>query len=144
MLSFYFGVLVLPALFLKLLLLEYSHSCQKLVVVYLPYLTLHCIGILSEKLPREFNSGPKSLVRHICIPKKYTWFAVYSALPIFRGPFSPHNSPKTPIAHPLGRCMGVFREFEVWPKYMYYLWGCCAVVLFAISCYIVPRYMESL
>ena len=32
---------------------------------------------------------------------------------------------KTPIACPWGRGMGVFCEFEVWPKFC--LWSCCAV-----------------
>ena len=62
-----------------------------------------------------------------------------SALPIYRGHFSPHNSRKTPIARPLGRGMGVFREFEVWPKF--YLRSCCT---WAISCYVVPWYIDSL
>ena len=41
----------------------------------------------------------------------------YSALPIYRGPFAPNNSRETPIARPLGRGMGIFREILVWPKF---------------------------
>ena len=37
----------------------------------------------------------------------------YSALPIYRGIFSPSSSRKTPIAPPLGRGVGVFREMLV-------------------------------
>ena len=57
--------------------------------------------------------------------------AEYSAIPISRGHFPPNNSRKTPIARPHGRAMGVFREFEV-------------IVLCAITCYTVPRYIGSL
>ena len=41
----------------------------------------------------------------------------YSAPPISHGYFSPNNSRKTPVPCPLGRDMGVFHEFEVWPKF---------------------------
>ena len=50
-----------------------------------------------------------------------TW--QYSGLPIYRGHFAPNNSRKTSILRPLGRNMGVFCEFEVWPKFV--LRSCC-------------------
>ena len=53
---------------------------------------------------------------------------MYSGLPISLGHFSPNNSRKTPIARPLGRGMGVLREFKVWPKL--YHRSCCAVCNF--------------
>ena len=39
----------------------------------------------------------------------------------------PNNSRKTPIARPLGRGMGVSREFEIWPKF--YTRSCCDVCI---------------
>ena len=47
--------------FLELLLLEYSHSCHKLVVVCLPYLTLHCIGIQARSSRASLTPGQKVL-----------------------------------------------------------------------------------
>ena len=47
--------------FLELLLLEYSHSCHKLVVVCLPYLTLHCIGIQARSSSASLTPGQKFL-----------------------------------------------------------------------------------
>ena len=41
----------------------------------------------------------------------------YTTLPICRGLFFPNNSQEAPIARPLGRRMGVFREILVWPKF---------------------------
>ena len=61
---------------------------------------------------------------------------VYSALPISRGHFSPKNSWKTPMARLLGRGMGVFGEFEIWPKF--YLRSCytsCNIVLYCTAIY---------
>ena len=62
---------------------------------------------------------------------------LYSALPISRGHCSPHNSRKTLIARPLGRGMGVFREFEMWPKF--YLRKCCAVCNIVFYCTAIYR-----
>ena len=50
------------------------------------------------------------------------------APPIYRGHFSSNNSRKTPIARPLGRYRGLFREFEVSPKFQlrsrwWWWWG---------------------
>ena len=45
-------------------------------------------------------------------------------LPISGGHLSPHNSQKTPIARWLERGIGVFREFEISPKF--YLRNCVA------------------
>ena len=68
---------------------------------------------------------------------KYDW---YSARPIYRGP-SPHpppnNSRKTAIAHPQGRDMGVFHEFEVWPKF--YLRNNCIVCNIVLYCTVMYR-----
>ena len=63
--------------------------------------------------------------------------AWYSALPTSRGHFSPHNSRKTLIARPLGRGMGVFREFEMWPKF--YIQSCCAVCNIVLYCTVIYR-----
>ena len=41
----------------------------------------------------------------------------YSALPIYRGLFTPNNSREIPIGRPLVRGMGVFREILVWPTF---------------------------
>ena len=68
---------------------------------------------------------PQSL--HYCIQ--------YSALPIYRGLFSLNNSREAPIARPLGRGMGVFRDMLVWTKFTFEL---------SVLCYMVPRYIESL
>ena len=46
----------------------------------------------------------------------------YGALPTSRGHTSPLISRKAAIARPLGLGMGVFLEFEVWPKF--YLRSC--------------------
>ena len=43
--------------------------------------------------------------------------SLWSALPIYRGLFSPNNSREAPIAHLLGRGMGVFRAILVWTKF---------------------------
>ena len=59
----------------------------------------------------------------------------YSALPIYRGLFSLNNSREAPIARPLGRGMGVFRDMLVWTKFTFEL---------SVLCYMVPRYIESL
>ena len=53
--------------------------------------------------------------------------------------FSPYNSRETPIARPLGRAMGVFREILVRPKFYIRI-----SVLYAVSCDMVSRYIESL
>ena len=63
----------------------------------------------------------------------------HNALPISRGQFFPNNSRKVPIARAWGGNMGVFREFEVWPNFIFEI-----VVLYAITCYILPQYIESL
>ena len=42
---------------------------------------------------------------------------LYSALPISCGHFSPNNPRKPHKARPWGRCMCVFREFEMSPKF---------------------------
>ena len=47
----------------------------------------------------------------------YIYIYIYSTLPIYRGLSSPNNSRMTPIARPLGRGMGVFRESLIWPKF---------------------------
>ena len=57
----------------------------------------------------------------------------------YLGQFSPNNSRKVPIARAWGENKGVFREFEVWPNFTFEI-----VVLYAITCYILPRYIESL
>ena len=64
----------------------------------------------------------------------------YSALPISRCHFSPNDSHKTPIARPLGRGMGVFREVEVWPKF--YLRSCCARCIIVLYCTVI--YQKSI
>ena len=61
----------------------------------------------------------------------------FSALPIYRGLFSPNNSQETPIARPLGRDVCVVRDISVWPKFT-----CEFNVLRSMSCYTVPRYIE--
>ena len=61
---------------------------------------------------------------------------LYSALPISRGHFSPSNSQKTAIAHPLGWYMDVFLEFEVWPKFNTRIyWIVCNIVLYDTAIY---------
>ena len=62
---------------------------------------------------------------------------LYSALPISRGHFSPNNSRKTPIARPLGRSMGVFRGFEIWPKF--HLRSCCTGCKVVLCCSAIYR-----
>ena len=67
----------------------------------------------------------------------FHYSSMYSALPISRGHFTPYNSRKTPIARPLGRGMGVFRESECWSKF--YLRSCCAVCNFVLYCTAIYR-----
>ena len=55
----------------------------------------------------------------------YNGTSLYSALPISRSHFPPHDSWETPIAHPLGRGTGVVREFKMRPKF--YILSSCAV-----------------
>ena len=62
----------------------------------------------------------------------------YSALPIYDGHLN--NSRKTPMAHPLGRGMDGFREFEMWPQF--YLQICCA--LLNIVLYFTAIYRDSI
>ena len=45
---------------------------------------------------------------------------MHSALLTYHGLLSPNISQETPIAHPLGQGVGVFREIIIWPKF--YLW----------------------
>ena len=59
------------------------------------------------------------------------------ALLIFHGHFNPNNSQKTLLARPLGRGLGLFREFEVWPKFN--IWRCSAVC----NCYDKILYARS-
>ena len=60
--------------------------------------------------------------------------AHYDVTVMSRGYFSPNNSGMTPIARPLGRDMGVFREFEV--SLLSKLLCCvqCSVVLHRVIC----------
>ena len=57
----------------------------------------------------------------------------YSALPISHDHIPPNNSGKTPTACLWGWAMGVFREFEVWPKF--YLRSCCNNMLYCTAFY---------
>ena len=57
-------------------------------------------------------------------------------IPISRVNFPSNESRKTPPVVPWGRRMGVWREFEMWPKF--YLRGCCDVcnnVLYSTAIY---------
>ena len=65
---------------------------------------------------------------------------IYSALSIYHGQLSPNNSRGTPIARPLGRGMGVFREILVWPKF--YIWIQCTA--YCIMTYGTAIYRESI
>ena len=62
---------------------------------------------------------------------------LYSPLPIYRSHYPPHNSRKTPIAHPNGRAMAVFGEFEVWPKMNRR--SCCTVCNIVLYCTVIYR-----
>ena len=60
----------------------------------------------------------------------------YSAPPICHGLFSPYYSQETPIAHPLRRGMGVFREILVWQKFcLRILCTLCDIVLDGTAIY---------
>ena len=50
---------------------------------------------------------------------------------------SANNSRKAPIARPLGRGMGAFREFEVWPKFC--LRSCCDECNIVLYCVAIHR-----
>ena len=71
--------------------------------------------------------------------RQYVWFihSNYSASPISCGCFPANNSRKTSIARPLGRGMGVFREFEIWPKF--YTQSCCAGCNIVLYCTVIYR-----
>ena len=56
-------------------------------------------------------------------------FSRYSALPISRGHFYPNSLRKTAIAHPLGRGMTAFCDFEI----------CCSTVCIVVLYYTVCR-----
>ena len=62
-------------------------------------------------------------------------YNVYIALSISRGHFSPNKSRKIPIARPWGRGMGVFREFEVWPKFYHRNCAVCNDVSYCTAMY---------
>ena len=64
----------------------------------------------------------------------------YSVLPIPRAHFSPNKSWNTPIDRPQRRGVGVFCEFEEWPKF--YLRGCCALCENVLHCTAI--YWESI
>ena len=64
--------------------------------------------------------------------------ASYSAFTISRGHFCPHDSRKIPKTGQLGRGMGVFVSSNCDRSFTFE-----DVVLFAMSCNIVPRYIES-
>ena len=68
--------------------------------------------------PAIVNAPPPHVVHQICCSH-----------------FSPNNSRKTPTAQALGWGIGVFREFEVWPKF--YLRSCaeCNITLYCIALY---------
>ena len=51
---------------------------------------------------------------------------------------SPKSSPNTPRAHPWGPAMGVFGEFELWPKF--YLRNCCVVCNEMLYCTAICRH----
>ena len=96
-------------------------------------------------LCNDFISGTELLVRStdtnvrytqsgpVLIRPSITW---YSALPIYRGLFSPNNSRKTPIARPLVWDMVVFRELLVLPKfYLRVYCAVCSIVLYCTAIY---------
>ena len=86
----------------------------------LAHLYLLCKSIIS----RDINlSGTEAGISDACVAKSSA--AYFSALPISRSHFYKNNSRKMRIAHPLGRDMGVFREFNVWLKFQ--LQRYCAV-----------------
>ena len=62
---------------------------------------------------------------------------IYSAFPIAHGHFFSNNSRKTAITRPLGRGMGVYREFEIWSKFC--LLSCCTVVNILLYCTAIYR-----
>ena len=106
------------------------------------------------------HAGISAIVWGICNPEGYEWnwslaetkhsgmhrghvsrgcTLVQCTPDTSRGHFSPNNSRKTSIGRPLGLGMGVFRDFEVLPKFQLEV-----VVMGVIPCYIVPRYNESI
>ena len=72
-----------------------------------------------------------------CMMLPISW---YSTLTISCTHFSPSNSWKTPMTHPLGRDMGVFCEFNVWPKFR--IRRCCTVCNIMLYCTVI--YQESI
>ena len=80
--------------------------------------------------------GPIQNGRIACAGDIFYYIILYSALPISCGHFSSNNSRNTPIACPRGRGMGVFCEFERWPKFYFRI--ACAVgnnVLYCTAIY---------
>ena len=92
---------------------------------FLPFLDLQMTQVV-----KHFSHGPHGP----CI-----LHGQYMAIPISRGHFSPNNSRNTPIARSNGR---------VWLSSKNSKSDWCftfeVVVLRAISCYVLPRYIESL
>ena len=76
------------------------------------------LGLCAGKLP--IRDGGRYV---LC----FVLFVEYRALPIYRVLFSPYNSRKTPIARPLGRGTGVFREIVVWPNFTFEFSVLCVV-----------------
>ena len=70
------------------------------------------------------------------------WYK-FRALRIYRDQFSLNNSQETPIAHPLGGGMCVFREILVWPKFNYRI-GIAVQLLYGIVLYGTALYRESI
>ena len=85
--------------------------CSKVVLVIDKPITEMQLGVNSNRIC--------GIVNGVCHIDGH-----YSALLICGGNFSPNNPRKTPIPCPLGRGMGVFREYEAWLKF--YFRSCCA------------------
>ena len=111
-------------------------------------ITGHCVGNSpgTGEFPAQMASNAENVSiwwRHyvymqIPLPAGVRVSVCYcSALPISPGHVSRNNLRKTPIAPLWGRGMGVFCEFEVWPKF--YLRSCCAVCNNVLYCSAIYR-----
>ena len=89
---------------------------------------------------REIHRGPVNFPHKWPVTRKmFPLDDVIMSLPISRRHFHLNISRKAVIALPLGRGMAVFHQLEIWSNFTLKV-----VVLCAISCYIVPRYIKIL
>ena len=110
---------------------QFVHRCLSTLKYYISF--VNCLDII-------FLTILFYHFVHCCVCLPFFTLVCYSALPIYRGHFSPNDSRKRAKARPNGRAMDVFPEFEVWPKFCPR--SCCTVCNIVLYCTVI--YCESI